>query len=298
MSNSLIPVSFHGDSLFIIDHNDEPFTPMKPIVESIGLAWQVQHRKLTDNKERWGITILVIPSANGEQEMLCMPVRKLPAYLGNIYPNKVRPELRDKIILYQNECDDVLWKYWTGQQVKRQQAALESVTLLSTAADRAPLRSLVNAWCQASGLHQSALWPQVKAHFQLSSITDLPLDWIPDALAFVQGKIDECQQARQKALAAPQQAALTARPASPDYRTIGRQLRNRLMDLQTAYGDWMHEVQDVLVKRLPVKGEWDEHVNGEMRHCLGAMLHAVFHDIYNLARYIDVHTGVLDRVKE
>jgi hypothetical protein len=57
---------------------------------------------------------------------------------------------------------------------------------LSTADDRAPLRSLVHAWSQASGLHHSALWPQVKAHFQLASVNDLPVEWIPDALAFVQ----------------------------------------------------------------------------------------------------------------
>lgn len=75
-------------------------------------------------------------------------------------------------------------------------------TSLSTPDDRAPLRSLVQAWSQASGLHYSALWPQVKAYFQLSRIEDLPVGWIPDALAFVQMKIDECQRGKQKALPA------------------------------------------------------------------------------------------------
>ncbi|MDE5878473.1 MAG: hypothetical protein K2G99_00335, partial [Desulfovibrio sp.] len=34
--------------------------------------------------------------------------------------------------------------------------------------------------------------PQVRAHFQLSRIDDLPESWLPDALAFVQEKIDQC----------------------------------------------------------------------------------------------------------
>jgi hypothetical protein len=47
----------------------------------------------------------------------------------------------------------------------------------------------------ASGLHYSILWPQVRAYFQLSRIHDLPVEWLPDALAFVQGKIDGLQKA-------------------------------------------------------------------------------------------------------
>ncbi|MFS9904411.1 phage antirepressor N-terminal domain-containing protein, partial [Salmonella enterica] len=30
-----------------------------------------------------------------------------------ISPNKVKPEIRDKVIRYQEECDDVLYDYWT-----------------------------------------------------------------------------------------------------------------------------------------------------------------------------------------
>lgn len=67
---------------------------------------------------------------------------------------------------------------------------LESTATPSTPADRAPLRALVYAWSQAAGLPINSCWPQVKAHFQLSRIDDLPVEWIPDALAFVQSKID------------------------------------------------------------------------------------------------------------
>jgi|GEM_PF-2044971 len=65
----------------------------------------------------------------------------------------------------------------------------------STADDRKPLRSLVFAWSRTAGVHIDTCWPQVKAHFQLTRLDDLPAEWIPDALAFVQGKIDEVPKA-------------------------------------------------------------------------------------------------------
>ncbi|MCH8622901.1 phage antirepressor N-terminal domain-containing protein [Undibacterium sp. TS12] len=43
---------------------------------------------------------------------------KIASWLMTISPNKVTPDLKDKIILYQNECDDVLWNHWTKEDKK------------------------------------------------------------------------------------------------------------------------------------------------------------------------------------
>ena len=110
-------VPFHGTTLFLIEQNNEPYTPMKPIVEGMGLDWRSQQRKLASIQERWGMVIMTIPSEGGVQETLCMPLRKLPGWLMTIHPTRVKPEIREKIIQYQNECDDVLWKYWSEGHV-------------------------------------------------------------------------------------------------------------------------------------------------------------------------------------
>lgn len=127
----LSPVTFHGDTIFCIDYQGQPFTPMKPIVENLGLDWATQFRKLKNNESRWGIVIMTtatrgtvtniatVAQDGNEQEMLCMPVRKLPAYLNSINPRKVRPELRAKIELYQAESDDALWNYWMHGRAER-----------------------------------------------------------------------------------------------------------------------------------------------------------------------------------
>ncbi|MDR8351497.1 hypothetical protein FPK35_26595, partial [Acinetobacter baumannii] len=49
MSNlSYIPqvVPFHDAELMIIEHHGQPYTPMKPIVEAMGLDWKSQFVKL------------------------------------------------------------------------------------------------------------------------------------------------------------------------------------------------------------------------------------------------------------
>lgn len=33
-----ITVPFHGSALYVVNHNGEPYTPMKPIVEGMGMT--------------------------------------------------------------------------------------------------------------------------------------------------------------------------------------------------------------------------------------------------------------------
>lgn len=114
-----IKVPFHGATLYVVDHNGEPYTPLKPIVEGIGLDWARQYRKVTADMVRWGIAVKAIPSRGGKQEAACIPLRKLAGWLMTLHPSRVKPELRDKITAYQNECDDALWKYWSEGTAER-----------------------------------------------------------------------------------------------------------------------------------------------------------------------------------
>ncbi|MEQ2653632.1 Rha family transcriptional regulator [Desulfovibrio piger] len=79
----------------------------------------------------------------------------------------------------------------------------------STTEDRKPLRALVGSWAQVSGLPFAACWNQLKAAFNIANIKELPQEWIPDAIDWVQKRID--------ALPAP--APATALPASPSSPT-------------------------------------------------------------------------------
>ena len=77
----------------------------------------------------------------------------------------------------------------------------------STTEDRKPLRALVGSWAQVSGLPFAACWNQLKSAFNLANIKELPQEWIPDAIDWVQKRID--------ALPAPGPRARPPRPGPP-----------------------------------------------------------------------------------
>ena len=178
----LSPVIFHGDTIFCVDYQDQPYTPAKPIVENLGLGWPSQSQKLNANKDRWGITMIVIPSSSGEQQMLCLPVRKLPAYLASINPKKVRTELRPKIELYQAESDDALWNYWISGRAERPVA--ENGPL--TPSHRAELKAIVDAKlstypASVQGKARSEIWTRFNRHFKIAEYAQLPVVLVPEA---------------------------------------------------------------------------------------------------------------------
>jgi hypothetical protein len=119
MQTQLIPVPFYEDTLVLVNSDNEPVVAMKPIVENMGLDWKGQHVKLS---EKFNSVMEIISTTGGDgktYEMVCLPLRKIPAWLYSINPNKVSPEIRTKVERYQNECDDVLWNYWTKGSAQR-----------------------------------------------------------------------------------------------------------------------------------------------------------------------------------
>ena len=65
----------------------------------------------------------MIVAQDGRQRLMtCLPLKKLFGWMMTISPNKVKPELKDTIIKYQDECDDALWNHWTGKLNARHKA--------------------------------------------------------------------------------------------------------------------------------------------------------------------------------
>lgn len=138
-NNQIIKVNFHDSELYIVDCNGEPYTPMKPIVEGMGLDWKSQHRKLVGrggcghidqpspsvNEEgdnhayhKWGVKLIPVPTLGDTQKSVCIPLKRIYAWLLSVNPNKVKKSIRDTVVLYQRECDDILWEYWTTGRVQ------------------------------------------------------------------------------------------------------------------------------------------------------------------------------------
>lgn len=65
----LSPVTFHGDTIFCIDYQNQPYTPMRPIVENMGLVWAAQSVKLNANKERWSVSMIETVAQDAGQKI-------------------------------------------------------------------------------------------------------------------------------------------------------------------------------------------------------------------------------------
>ncbi|MCU6224148.1 phage antirepressor N-terminal domain-containing protein [Morganella morganii] len=180
-SISTINVPFHGDNLYVVNYNGQPYVPMKPIVEGMGLTWQSQFEKV---KQRFKSTIteIVIVAADGkERNMLCLALRKLAGWLHTISPNKVKPEIRDKVIRYQEECDDVLYEYWTTGEVKKKPNFRQS-----TAKELIPLRQTAERLiAHGVGNIYPDIWKHVHAEFGVHHINELLPEQIPLAISYL-----------------------------------------------------------------------------------------------------------------
>jgi hypothetical protein len=194
MNAQALTVPFHGTELFIVEHNGEPYAPMKPIVEGMGLSWQGQHEKLKSNSARWGIKEILIPSIGGLQEMICLPLRKLAGWLMTIYPNKVKPELRDKIVMYQTECDDALWDYWTKGQATRPHSRPDrtrkmlpgGLTLEQQDAIKALVKSRVEALPkERQGGAAITCWSSIKSKFKVKTYKEVHPEHFGEVLSLI-----------------------------------------------------------------------------------------------------------------
>ena len=114
MNANIQTVNFHGDRLQLIDQNGVPHVAMRRTVENLSMSWGSQRQKLVDDP-RFNCTDIGTVGADGRMRtMLCMPMTKLPGWLFSINPNRIKDsQKRAKVILYQQECFDVLHSYWT-----------------------------------------------------------------------------------------------------------------------------------------------------------------------------------------
>lgn len=114
VSGDLVSVSFHDDTLYLVEFNDKPGVVLKPAIDSIGLDYKRQYDKL--KSFHWA-TMGVTPTvgADGKLRSMCVvDVRTFLMLLATINPSKVAEHVRPKLIDYQREVADVIEAHFTG----------------------------------------------------------------------------------------------------------------------------------------------------------------------------------------
>ena len=120
MDTTLVP--FHDDVIEAIYDAQSTIIYVVPkrISENLGVAWTGQYQVLSQHAvlAKHLRYVDIFTPGGGTQETLCLPLKYLPIWLAGIQARRIRDETTQaKLILYQEECADVLANYFLGDGV-------------------------------------------------------------------------------------------------------------------------------------------------------------------------------------
>jgi hypothetical protein len=113
MSN-LVTVNFHGSIIIAIEKEGEIFIAMKPIVESLGMDWSAQKKRIErDSVLSKVMAITAITTSGGIKPTTTIPLGYLNGFLFGIDDSRISdPDIKARVILYKQECYQVLYKHF------------------------------------------------------------------------------------------------------------------------------------------------------------------------------------------
>ena len=108
---NLVTVDFNNHQLEVIEETQS--IVVKDICEAIGIGYISQYEKIVAD-ESFESKLIKVQTRGGLQEVFTIPLSKLDGWLFSINPNKVKPEVKQKLIEYKKECFNVLNNYFNN----------------------------------------------------------------------------------------------------------------------------------------------------------------------------------------
>lgn len=117
MNQALQTINFQGSELLTIEQDGTLYVAMKPVCESIGLNWRGQYNRIKRHSvlSQSVVMMTTVAEDGKEREMLMLSIKNIHGWLFSIDANRVKPEIKDKLIAYQKECFDVLYAHWQNK---------------------------------------------------------------------------------------------------------------------------------------------------------------------------------------
>lgn len=178
MSNQITTqtLSFHGSDLITLKVEDVIYTAVKPIIEAMGLDWGGQQQKLSKSGDKFNCRDISMVAKDGKiRQMLCMPLKKLNGWLFSINPEKVRADLREKVIQYQEECFEALYNYWHFGKAER---------TINPEQQQAIQEAVVKAH-HRTGMSYAEIYRQLKSLFKVGKYDQLKPSHFENAISFL-----------------------------------------------------------------------------------------------------------------
>jgi hypothetical protein len=110
-------VDFYGDAIPVAIVGDEAFVPLRQITDFLGLNWSGQYLRVQRHEIlARHVRKVAMTAADGKRyESLCLALEYLPGWLFGVTTSRVREDLRDKLLRYQEECFRILWRAFQSE---------------------------------------------------------------------------------------------------------------------------------------------------------------------------------------
>jgi len=127
-------VDVYGDEVpAVLVQTDESgqavvYVPVRPICDYLGVAWSAQRLRinrdpvLSETTERVIVTITDSRQTMG-REMLCLPLDYLNGWLFGISANRVKSDIRERLIRYQRDCYRILAEAFVPRALPAERSA-------------------------------------------------------------------------------------------------------------------------------------------------------------------------------
>ncbi len=106
-------LDFYGTRLHIFrDEERRYWTALRPLCEAIGLDERTQFKKVMNSPQINCGHMPAVGEDGKNREMFCIPLDQVNYWLSTINPNKIDPSAREMFLLYQRECQQVLFYHF------------------------------------------------------------------------------------------------------------------------------------------------------------------------------------------
>jgi hypothetical protein len=122
-------INFNNDEIVVVDNK----VSVKKLCENIGLTGLSSQYEKIKKDESFESEIILYDINGVIQEVLFIPINKIDGWLFSINPNKVKPEVKQKLIEYKKECFNVLNNYFNnGIAVNHRASNIDLQKILDT----------------------------------------------------------------------------------------------------------------------------------------------------------------------
>lgn len=102
-------IDFYGDELVVVSLDGQPYVPIRPICDFLGLSWSGQSERIKRDAVLLEVAATVrVTRMEGERavsrELLCLPIDYLNGWLFGVNAIRVKDTLRERLIRYQKDC--------------------------------------------------------------------------------------------------------------------------------------------------------------------------------------------------